>query len=297
MNTIGKILKTSTKKLEQAGITTARLDCLVLLEDAIGKDRAWLLAHPEATVQGSTLYSFTELVERRAAHEPLAYLRGLSEFYGREFSVNAHTLEPRPETETMIELLIKLAVNQDKQKTGGKRQVTNIENYHILDIGTGSGCIAVTAQLELPSATVLATDIDTTCIKTAQTNATRLRANVTFYTGNLLEPVLPALNNVKTKRTIVLANLPYVPENHTINQAAMHEPKHAIFGGPDGLNYYRQLFTQTRQLRNLPQYIFTESLPFQHESIRAIAKPYGYAEQTVQDFIQVFTLSNTSKSV
>lgn len=288
MNTIGKILKTSTKKLEQAGITTARLDCLVLLEDATGKDRAWLLAHPEATVQGSTLYSFTKLVERRAGHEPLAYLRGVSEFYGREFSVNAHTLEPRPETETMIELLIKLIANQNKQKTRSKQHTASVDNDTILDIGTGSGCIAITAQLELPGATVLATDIDTTCIKTAQTNATQLRANVTFYTGNLLEPVLPALNNVKTKRTIVLANLPYVPENHTINQAAMHEPKHAIFGGPDGLDYYRQLFTQIGQLASLPEYIFTESLPFQHESLRAIAKPYGYTEQSVQDFIQVF---------
>lgn len=288
MNNLGKLLETSTKKLEQAGLATARLDCLVLLEDATGKDRAWLLAHPETIVQGSTLYNFSESVKRRTAHEPLAYIRGVSEFYGREFTVNAHTLEPRPETETMLELLAKFIADHTRQKPNDKQRSTNNNHYHIFDIGTGSGCIAVTAKLELPDATVLATDIDSHCIATAQTNAKRLNANVTFYTGDLLEPALPILKHVRPRHALVLANLPYVPASHTINQAAMYEPSHAIFGGQDGLDYYRQLFAQIGQLNNPPGYIFTESLPLQHEAMRTIAKPYGYTEQIVQDFIQVF---------
>src|SRR4051794_37561413 len=98
-------LRQSVASLEGAGISTARLDCLVLLEDETGKDRAWLLAHPEYELQGSDLNILNTKIIQRMQHVPLAYIRGRSEFYGRDFMVNAHTLVPRPETEGMIELL------------------------------------------------------------------------------------------------------------------------------------------------------------------------------------------------
>lgn len=263
-----------TKQLKDAGVSTARLDCLVLLEDALGKDRSWLLAHPETECKGPTLTLLNEQIERRVGHEPLAYIRSKSEFYGREFLVTADTLEPRSETETMIDLLKKHIPTSIR-----------VRPLYIVDVGTGSGCLGVTAKLDLPETEVWATDISKECIKIAEKNAKKLKADVQFYEGNLLE-ALPA----KTLQgpNIILANLPYVPDAHTINQAAMFEPKVAIFGGPDGLDIYRQLFLQ---MAAKPHLVFTESLPFQHTELTQIAKAAGYKLKTSEDFIQVFELS------
>jgi release factor glutamine methyltransferase len=274
--TISDWLQKGTQKLEAAGIGTAHLDVLVLLEDALGKDRSWLLAHPEMTVQGSTLYSLGRKIRRRAQHEPLAYIRGKTEFYGREFMVNKHVLEPRPESETMIDLALKVI---------GYRLKVIAEKRRVMDVGTGSGALAITAKLEVPDAEVVATDIDPKCLKISRQNARKLEADVKFLQGDLLEP----LYNLKPiTYNLILANLPYVPDAFTINQAAMNEPRHAIFGGPDGLDLYRRLFGQIKALPVKPQYVVTESLPFQHEQLTNIAQSAGYQTERSADFIQVF---------
>jgi len=270
-------LKDSQARLEQAGVATTRLDCLVLLEDATGKDRGWLLAHPEHELQRSEIEKLNTKITRRGQHIPLAYIRGKTEFYGREFTVNAHTLVPRPETETIITLLRALAVHEWQQMGG----------VVFSDIGTGSGAIAISAKLEFPESEVYATDIDEKCLKTAQHNAKRLGADITFLRGNLLEP----LPKPHLPFTILLCNLPYVPEGFQINRAATHEPKHALFGGPDGLDLYRELFTQTKALATRPVYILTESLPPQHETLTEVAQAAGYALARSEDFIQVFQFS------
>lgn len=278
---LGSWLLEAAKKLGSAGIATARLDCLVLLEDATGKDRSWLLAHPDYDLQGLSLQTVKKQIERRAKHEPLAYIRGKSEFYGREFLVTADTLEPRPETETMIELL--------KQLVNDERGMKN-EEVVIVDVGTGSGCLAITAKLEFPEVQVIATDISQACIKIAKQNAKKLDANVKFFQADLI-PSLELSNKFGGHRNyLMLANLPYVPDSHMINQAAMFEPKLAIFGGPDGLDLYRRLFSQIAKLPQKPTYVLTESLPFQHEALQKIAKVRGYRLKVREDFIQVFRL-------
>src|SRR6266508_1210490 len=103
-----EFLKSATARLKQAGIASARLDTLVLLEDALGQDRARLLAHPESKIPHSTEVALNTKIAQRATHVPLAYIRGKAEFYGREFAIDKHVLVPRPETETMIDLLKKL---------------------------------------------------------------------------------------------------------------------------------------------------------------------------------------------
>lgn len=267
-----------TNQLKDASVSSSRLDCLVLLEDSLGKDRSWLLAHPETECKGQTLTLLNEQIERRAGHEPLAYIRGKSEFYGREFLVTADTLEPRPETETIIDLLKKHIPTSIR-----------VRPLYILDVGTGSGCLAITAKLEFPTSTVYATDISEPCLEVAKKNAENLKADVQFYKGNLLE-ALPA--SATTETCIILANLPYVPDEHTINQAAMFEPKTAIFGGPDGLDLYRRLFYQIASNLQFdskkPQYVLTESLPFQHKELTQIAKSGGYKLKMSENFIQVF---------
>lgn len=245
----------------------------MLLEDTTGKDRSWLLAHPDFELTDQQTTILHRQVERRAKHEPLAYIRGKSEFFGRTFKVTPDTLQPRPETETMIELLLE----QVKSK---KLRVESL-----VDVGTGSGCIAITAKLELPQTNVYATDISEKCLHIAQKNAKRLQADIEFKQGNLLEPVSSINYSLST---IILANLPYVPDNFHINQAALFEPKLAIFGGEDGLDYYRQLFTQIDALSNKPNMIYTESLPPQHGDLQIIADQHGYHLSTTEDFIQAF---------
>jgi release factor glutamine methyltransferase len=335
-------LKFASSALAIKDIATARLDALVLLEDALDKDRSWLLAHPECTIPSSTVSKLEKQLQRRMNHEPLAYIRGKSEFYGREFRVNPHTLEPRSETETMIELLQEL-VNGKKLKVKSRKKPS--ENQHpktgqrlhgsdamqgeveqqtesyqaydegaakastqqraertvsassfadwqdssamtIVDVGTGSGCIAITAKCLLPETDVIATDIDKKCLDTAKQNAKQHGAQISLYEGNLLEPLSDIKHQVSG--IILLANLPYVPEHFKINSAAQHEPKHAIFGGTDGLHYYRELFKQINKLPTKPQLVFTEALPPQHNELQAIATIASYDLLEQQDFIQVF---------
>lgn len=260
-------LKTAATKLEKSGISTVRLDTLVLLEDAIGKDRSWLLAHPKQHVKDETLRKLEKQIKRRAKHEPLAYIRGMTEFYGREFLINKDVLEPRPESETMIELLKNLNL-----------QASSV----ILDLGTGSGALAITAKLEIPNAELVVTDINPKCLIVASQNAQKHKVKVKFFLGDLLLPV-------SKKVDVILANLPYVPDNFKLNDAAMNEPKLAIFGGPDGLDVYRRFFSQIATKSQKPLYVLTEALPFQHQKLAKIAAKTGYKLTRTDDFIQLFT--------
>jgi release factor glutamine methyltransferase len=117
-------------------------------------------------------------------------------------------------------------------------------------------------------------------LKVAEQNSKILKANVSCHVSDLLDEVPEA--------DVLLANLPYVPERYSINQAAEHEPKHAIFGGKDGLNLYRCFWQQIAAMADKPKFVFTESLPPQHESLAAIAKGSGYELADIQDFIQLF---------
>lgn len=261
-------LQSATRKLEAVGIATARLDALILLEDTTGKDRGWLLAHPEASLSATMRAELTEKLQRRTNHEPLAYIRGHSEFYGRDFIISSATLQPRAETETMLDLLFQQALPSQPV---------------IVDVGSGSGALAISAKLQLPEATVYGIDIQSDALQIAEQNAARLHADITFLAGDLLKPLrLPLVD-------IILANLPYVPDSHTINPAAMQEPHVAIFGGADGLDLYRRLFEQIGSYKEKPVLVLTESLPFQHQALSDIAKTAGYSLVHSSDLVQLFS--------
>lgn len=262
-------LRESTKKLERAGIGTARLDALVLLEDVAGRDRAWLLAHGEHQLSPAETAELTKLLNRRAEHEPLAYVRTKSEFYGREFMITAATLEPRPESETMIDRL---------------KNLPNLPKMpRIADVGAGSGALGITAGLELPGAQVELLEIDPGALKVAQKNVDKYTADAPVIRSDLLA-------GSRQDNNVLLCNLPYVPDGHKVNQAAMQEPRVAIFGGPDGLDVYRRLFQQVKKLEKRPLFILTESLPPQHGALARIAASAGYKLTATDDFIQVFEL-------
>lgn len=263
-------LKQATRSLKAANIGSASLDALILLEDETQRDRAWILAHPEYVVLTRSLKKLNKKLARRANHEPLAYIRGFSEFYGRKFKVNKRVLEPRPESEAMIDLLCKLA------KSGELKAKS-----WIADIGTGSGALGVTAALELHNRNVDLYDIDASCLAVARHNCRLHELHLHCYKRDLL-------NRPVRQYDLLLANLPYVPNRWKINQAASMEPRIAIFGGPDGLDLYRRMFEQTKKLPWQPKYIFTESLPPQHQKLIKIAQQNDYKLTKTEGFIQLF---------
>lgn len=273
-STVCQALKRAETKLQAAGIGSARLDALILLEDVTGIDRAKLLAEPGVALPAGQLAKLTKLLNRRARHEPLAYIRGFTEFYGRDFVITPAVLEPRPESESMIELLLELVRN-------GFEWQKLPEILRIADVGTGSGALGITAKLELPNAQVDLVEIDEKALTIAKINVDKFTLEIGLRHSDLLK-------DLDTDHDILLCNLPYVPDNYPINKAAQREPKLAIFGGPDGLAIYRKLFDQIVARQHRPLFILTESLPQQHASLRLIAEPHGYRQCHVADFIQAF---------
>ena len=267
-------LKEAENTLIEAGVNTARLDSLVLLEDTLKRDRAWILANQSAELTTGQIKKLNNLLTRRKAHEPIAYLRGKTEFYGREFYVNASVLEPRPESEAMIECLLRLP-NEVKQG-------------HIADVGSGSGALGITAALELNNPRVDLLEIDPKALEVSKINVDLFTLSINVIKSDLL-------NATTTPYDLLLCNLPYVPDGFHINLAASHEPKLAIFGGKDGLDVYRKLFKQLRNSLNKPLYILSESLPPQHAGLSEIAALGGYNLVDEVDFIQVFEQSSSQK--
>lgn len=285
--TTEKWLKLAQHQLAKAGITTARLDALVLLENRLGVDRARLLAHPEMELSESDENVLNAQITRRIEHIPLAYVLGKTEFYGRDFIITPAVLEPRPESETMIDLLKELVRtalefethlrgSKANKKTGGQTA-----EIRIADVGTGSGALGITAALELPNVSVDLLELDDQALEVAKSNVVPHTIAINALQSDLLK-------QSPQDYDILLCNLPYVPDDFQINLAAMHEPRLAIFGGPDGLDLYRRLFAEIQILQQKPLYILTEALPPQHNALTDIANAHSYTLMQTEDFIQVF---------
>jgi release factor glutamine methyltransferase len=281
---VDAFLASSVNKLDEAGVGSARLDVLILLEDALHKDRSWILAHPEAQLTLPQQNRLKAQISRRQKHEPLAYIRGFTEFYGRKFKVNRRVLEPRPESETMIELLKQL-VDSGKLSVDSRHNSKNYKltpnNFLIADIGTGSGALGITAALELHNYNIDLYDIDAAALAVA-------RHNCELHELHLKVAKRDLLRYSHKPYDAVLANLPYVPSSWRINEAAAMEPKIAIFGGKDGLDVYRRLFEQLSHFSWRPKYVLTEALPPQHDRLSRIAASHGFKLIESRDFIQVF---------
>lgn len=265
----GEWLDFSTNKLLSQDINTARLESLVFLENILKKDRAYILAHPETELSETQKKSLNKLLKRRTLGEPIAYILGKKEFYGREFIVTKDVLIPRPDSENMIELLKKHTLKKSTLK--------------LLDVGTGSGCLAITAKLENPKAKVVACDVSMKALSIAKQNAKILKADIAFIKSNLFA-------NTPGKFDIILANLPYVPDEFDISSDVKFEPALAIFSGADGLNLTVKFFEQVASKLNTSGIVIMESLQIQHKKINQLAEAAGLKLIESKDLVQLYKL-------
>ncbi len=277
---LNQYIKTKQIELQRSGIKSARLDVLILLEDTLNKDRAWLLANQDLNLTSQNIEILNKLFKLRSTHIPLAYIRGHVEFYGRTFVINASTLVPRPESEDMVSELINLAAQLDLASKNHK----NKRWLRVADVGTGSGALGITAYLETSNTLVDLIDIDKDALKVAKINVDIFTLNLSIIKNDLLA-------NLTNEYDVLLCNLPYVPNDFEVNEAAKKEPRIALYGGHDGLDLYRRLYKQLEERAIKPLYILSESLPMQHETLVRISESHGYKLRNTNNYIQVFKLT------
>lgn len=227
MKTIFEALSWASSYLTEAGREKNAAE-LPLLNDT-GMDRSKLLANLQEPVGEDELYRFRRHVEMHKEGVPIQYIIGKEQFYGREFFVNDDVLIPRPETEEVVFHLL------DKQK----RVFSEGERLNVIDIGTGSGAIAVTLALECGHFSVAASDISKEALQVAERNAQNLGADVRFLQGDLLTPFISS----GKKADIIVSNPPYISEEEMADLSDIvrfHEPLHALTDGGDGLKFYKR---------------------------------------------------------
>lgn len=233
-------LREGMARLRAADVPSHALAAELLLMHALGRDRAWLYANPEAAVDEATAAKFFELITRRAAGTPTQYLTGKQEFWGLEFEVTPAVLIPRPETEHVVEVAL--------ERLGAERVR---EALRIADVGTGSGCLAVALAKELPAAEIYATDISAEALAVARRNAERhgVAERVRFVECNLLDGV----TEDAALLDLIASNPPYVArdeQEQLPREVREHEPHAALFAGASGTEIYEPLIAQAaKQLR------------------------------------------------
>jgi release factor glutamine methyltransferase len=244
---IRRALKDAMAALRAARVSSHTLAAELLLMHALGRDRTWLYTHPEELLETADADRYFALIARRAAGEPTQYLTGKQEFWGLEFEVTPAVLIPRPETEHVMEVALArlgsrgLKIHMD---TGLPR-----EKLRVADVGTGSGCLAVSLAFELAHAEVFATDISAPALVVAGRNATRhaVLDRIHFLQTDLLE----ALGRGSHSFDLIVSNPPYVASNEAgqlQREVRDHEPSRALFGGPTGWEIYERLIEQAGTL-------------------------------------------------
>jgi release factor glutamine methyltransferase len=226
--TLRTALTQGTELLEREGISEPRLTAEVLLAHAVHCDRTYFYAHPEQELREVEWIHYGRYLDERLKGKPTQYITKRQEFYGREFRLSRDVLIPRPETELLVEAVLKL-------KPGPGM---------IIDVGTGSGAIAITLALEL-GRPVIATDLSSQACRVARENARRLAADVRFIEADLLKPFADGIADV------IVSNPPYVPLSHHAaiqREVRDWEPPLALYGGPDGTGVYERLIPESRRV-------------------------------------------------
>ncbi len=259
--TIASLLAEATQRIAIANALApreARLEARVLLAHALGVDHAWLIGHDRDIPTSTQQERVAALVRRRAEGEPVAYILGEREFYGRRFKVTPDVLIPRPDTE----LLVDAALESLPQNRPAR----------ILDLGTGSGCIAISLALERPDCHITAVDISPAALAVATKNAAELGAQVHFLLSNWFNAV-PAL-----QYDLIVSNPPYIEQDdaHLIQGDLPREPLHALASGNDGLDAIRRIAADSPRFLLPGGTLLLEHGWQQSEAVQSLLSQAGY---------------------
>lgn len=262
MPTISQAITEGASRLHSSGIEQERRTAGLLLGHAMGVDRTHLLTRSKEDIDDATYRVYIELIRRRAEGEPLQYITGHQEFYGLDFLVTPGVLIPRPETEFLVERVIALAAERATQSP------------LIVDAGTGSGCIAITLTTRLAEARMIATDTSGTALEVARRNAAlhSVEDRIEFVEGDLLAP-LSGLH-LEYAVDIIACNPPYIDEEQTgtlQREVGEWEPHDALFGGVDGLDFYRRLLADAPRFLKPGGHLVVEIGYGQLDALRSLA--------------------------
>lgn len=270
-------LTDASHRLSIVGIPSAHLDAEIILAHTLHENRTYLHAHPEKIIEAQQCELADARINLRLDRIPIAYIVGYKEFYGRRFLVNEAVLIPRPESEDIITLL---------------GQILPSTNYHLLttrlklvDIGTGSGCLGITAKLEFPNLDVTLSDISASALDVARTNAKKLSAEVIIIQSDLLQ-------EYAIKPDIIIANLPYVDRDWDRSPETDHEPVLALFADNYGKLIIEKLIVQAGSSLNSEGYLIIEADPDQHESLIKHAKEQSLTLALRQGYAIAFKKQN-----
>ncbi|MDZ7919111.1 peptide chain release factor N(5)-glutamine methyltransferase [Rhodoferax sp.] len=237
-----------------------RLDAQMLVLHAMGRplhDRAWLLMHGEAPVPEQAQRWLDQALQRRLAGEPVAYLTGHKEFYGLDLRVDARVLVPRPDTETLVDWALEVLAPQPAAR--------------LVDLGTGSGAIALALKHSLPTLQVHAVDYSSDALAVAQGNAARLNLHVTFHQGSWLSGFTGPLD-------AIISNPPYICDNDNHLPALRHEPRQALTAGADGLDDIRTIIVQSQTRLRHGGWLLLEHGHDQAPAVCALLQKAGFTE-------------------
>ena len=258
---IADFLAISTKTLSKAGIASARLDSELILAHILRRSREWLLAHDATAMTQPQQQQARQLLLQRTQRQPIAYLTGKRDFYGHSFLVNEQVLVPRPESEVILAMLDEL-MQANHPRT-------------VLDVGTGSGCLAISIKLAHPDLAVSACDISESALPVARLNATRLLPSgqqIKFYQSDLLSD-LP----VGSQFNLIVANLPYLsPVKNGLSPELAYEPAIALYADDDGLSLIKQLVATAPARLTPGGYLLLEMDTDQIETVASYATGYRY---------------------
>ena len=269
--TVQDALREGTEKLRSADVDSPEHDAEVLLRQILGWDRARIFADGAATLPPGAEASYREWMEERARRRPLQHLTGCQWFWKHEFTVTTDVLVPRPETELLVETGLDL--------------LRDVESPRIVDVGTGSGCIALSLAAERPDAEVHATDISRPALAVARENALRLglEARVSFHLGDLLEPMTHLAGEVD----LVVSNPPYVDPTELAGLAPEvreHDPREALVPPGDRASLYRRLGPEAAELLRPGRWLGVEIGQGMSDEVSRALRPAGLrVERVVPD--------------
>ncbi len=277
---LNEILNKAALMLKQEGIDSPRLDAEVLLSHCLGVERVALYVNSHRDLDACSIQRYFSLVERRGRGEPVAYITGVKEFMGLDFTVTPDVLIPRPETE----LLVEAALSDIK----GRFSVSHLHKRdrepspcRIVDVGTGSGAIAVSLASYLPGAKIYAVDISPEALAVARINAERhdVTDRIVLLCGDLLTP-LPG--EIIGGVDLIAANLPYVPSGEMpglMPDVGLYEPHKALDGGFDGLDFYLRLIPMAESFLRPGGALLMEIAPGQAEKLSQTLRQRGQVGQ------------------